>query len=117
MVTVELDDGKLILEMEGLDKLWTLKSRLEIPLAHVRGASYDPTLADVSWKGIREEGTRIPGLITGGTFYQEGKRVFWDVKDAEKTVVIDLVDERYDQLVVEVGDPLAVVDEIQSATW
>ena len=34
------------------------------------------------------------GLITAGTFYQEGERVFWDVHEPEKTVVIRLKDER-----------------------
>jgi len=32
---------------------------------------------------------------------QEGKRVFWDVHHPEKTIAIDLHDERYNELVVE----------------
>jgi hypothetical protein len=39
------------------------------------------------------------------TFYQDGKRVFWDVHHPEKTIVIDLHDERYNELVVEVHEP------------
>jgi hypothetical protein len=46
-------------------------------------------------------GTNVPGVITAGTFYQDGKRVFWDVHHPEKTVVIDLHDERYNELVVD----------------
>ena len=26
----------------------------------------------------------LPGVITAGTFYQEGERVFWDVHDPER---------------------------------
>ena len=57
----------------------------------------------------------MPGVITAGTFYQEGERVFWDVHDPEKTVVIRLKDERYARLVIEVEDPLATVAAIQEA--
>ena len=51
----------------------------------------------------------------GSTFYQDGKRVFWDVHQPEKTIVIDLHDERYNELVVEVDDPDAAVRFIQNA--
>jgi len=29
----------------------------------------------------------VPGVITAGTFYQDGKRVFWDVHHPEKAIV------------------------------
>jgi hypothetical protein len=57
----------------------------------------------------------MPGVITAGTFYQEGERVFWDVHDPEKTVVIRLKDERYAQLVIEVEDPPATIAAIHEA--
>ena len=57
----------------------------------------------------------MPGVITAGAFYQDGKRVFWDVHHPEKTIVIDLHDEQYNELIVEVEDPEAAVDLIQSA--
>ena len=60
-------------------------------------------------------GTNVPGVITAGTFYQHEKRVFWDVHHPEKTIVIDLHDERYSELVVEVDDPEAAVTLIRSA--
>jgi hypothetical protein len=39
----------------------------------------------------------------------------WDVHHPEKTIVIDLHDERYSELVVEVDDPEAAVRLIQNA--
>jgi hypothetical protein len=60
-------------------------------------------------------GTNIPGVLTAGTFYEDGKRVFWDVHNPDNTVVIELKDERYNQLVVEVADPKAAVELVQSA--
>lgn len=117
MVEITTKDDKLVLEMEGLDKLWAFKSRVEIPLSKVSGAHVaDPGVTRGLWKSLKMAGTYFPGLIAAGTFKMHGKRIFWDVKSAEKAIVIDLVDDRYDELVVEVDDPQATVDQIRTAT-
>ena len=108
-------EGKLTLHVRGADKLWAFKSSLEIPLVHIAGVRADPQAARGWYHGIRLPGTNVPGVITAGTFYQDGKRVFWDVHDPEKTIVIDLPDERFNQLVVEVADPDATIQLIQTA--
>ncbi|MER5994304.1 hypothetical protein [Streptomyces viridosporus] len=109
LVSVDRARGLLTVEFQGLDKLWTLKSRLEIPLAHVRGATNDPGIAREP-KGLRVGGTHFPGLITAGRYLHKGERLFWDVKNPDKAVVIELADaETYDRLVVEVDDPRATV--------
>jgi len=113
MTEVELTESALVLHVQGMDRLWTLKSRLEIPLAHVVGAEVDPEVARGWHKGIRAPGIHVPGVITAGTFYQEGERVFWDVHDPDKTVVIHLKDERYAKLVIEVDDPPATAVAIR----
>jgi hypothetical protein len=110
---VELTEDALIVHVRGMDRLWALKSHLEIPLSHVVGAEVDPEIAREWHKGIRAGGTHVPGVITAGTFYQEGERVFWDVHEPEKTVVIQLRDERYARLVIEVEDPRATAAVIQ----
>jgi hypothetical protein len=81
----------------------------------VVGAEADPEVAQGWHKGLRAPGTHVPGVITAGTFYQEGERVFWDVHDPEKSVVIHLKDERYARLVIEAEDPPATAAAIQGA--
>ncbi len=115
MAEVELAESTLIVHVRGMDRLWALKSRLEIPLTHVVGAEVDPQVAQGWRKGIRAPGTHVPGVITAGTFYQDGERVFWYVHDPERSVVIQLKDERYARLVIEVDDPLATAVAIQGA--
>lgn len=115
MVALSIEDGVATFEVEGADKLWALKSRLQIPLAHVRGARIDPEIARGWWHGLRAPGTSVPGIITAGTFYQHGKRVFWDVHDPSHVIVVELVDERYDELVIEVEDPAIAVATIAAA--
>ena len=82
-------------------------------LAHVAGAEAGTEPVRGWWLGIRSGGTHVPGVITAGTFHGEDERVFWDVRDAEKTVVIRLKDERYSRLVTEVEDPPATVAAIR----
>lgn len=115
MVDLSTTESVLALHVRGADKLWAFKSSLEIPLAHIAGVRADPEIARGWYHGVRMPGTSVPGVITAGTFYQDGKRVFWDVHHPENTIVIDLHDERFNQLIVEVADPAAAVAMIQAA--
>jgi hypothetical protein len=114
MATVEVQGDQLTVRIEGVDKLWTFTSRLEIPLAHVTGVAADPEVVR-GWKGWRGPGAHLPGVIVAGTFHLDGKRVFWDVHDAANAVVIDLTDERYARLVIGVDDPADTVAAIRAA--
>lgn len=114
MVTISIDNTDLVIDVHGLDKLWTLKSRLTIPLAHVRGARADPSITGRP-KGWRGPGTYVPRAIVAGTFHQDGGKVFWDVHDRDKAVVIELKDDDYERLVIEVEDPSATVELIERA--
>jgi hypothetical protein len=72
MVDITFSEGKLMLEVRGADKLWALKSSLEIPLQHIAGIWTDTEIAKGWCHGLRMPGTHIPGVITAGTFYQDG---------------------------------------------
>jgi len=110
---VSIIDGALTIEVQGWDKLWSLTSRLEIPLEHV----IDVRPADDQVEGIRAPGTHVPGVITAGTFVQEGNSVFWDVRDLTKAIALDLRDERYSKLVIEVADPNEIIGDIKQALF
>jgi hypothetical protein len=114
MASIAIDGNDLIVDVHGMDKLWSLKSRLTIPLAHVRGATADPTITREP-EGWRGPGTHLRGVITAGTFHQDGQKVFWDVHDASKAVVIELQEGDYQRLVVEVDDPSTTVELIEKA--
>jgi hypothetical protein len=112
--TVSVQGDMLTVVMHGLDKLWSMKSQLDIPLAHVRGATVDPTIVHES-KGWRGPGSNVPGVITAGTFHQYGEHIFWDVHRAENAVVIELEHDSFARLVIEVDDPSATVQLIERA--
>jgi hypothetical protein len=115
MVDISITDDQLHLEVKGLDKLWAFKGKLEIPLKHIRSVRYDPEVARGWWHGIKIVGSNLPGVITAGTFFQHGQRVFWDVHNPEQTIIIDLHDERYSELIVEVENPQFAVEQIRGA--
>ena len=115
MVDVTVEGSVAVFEVQGADKLWALQSRLEIPLRHIRGARLDPDVAHGWWKGFRAPGTHVPGVIVAGTFYQHGKRIFWDVHDPARTIVVELADERYDEIIVEVRDPAGTLAVLTAA--
>ncbi len=115
MVEISVVEDRLLLRVMGADQLWALKSSLEIPLQHVAGIRADPSVAHGWWHGLKLLGSNVPGVITAGTFYQDGKKVFWDVHHPDDTVVIELHDERYSELIVEVADPNQTVGMVRAA--
>lgn len=113
MNTVTITNNNLVVEPQGMDKLWSLKRRLEYPLASVRGATFDPG-ANNEPKGLRAPGLAIPGKWAG-TFHRDGEKSFWNVSTPGETVVIELANEHYDRLILTVNDPRALVDKINAA--
>ena len=114
MNRITLTDHSLTVEPAGLDKLWSFRSALDIPLAEVRGATHDPGMID------EPKGPRAPGLHTGsevaGTYRRDGKKDFWNVSGRADIVVIQLDGSgEYDRLVLSVDDPAQVVDRINDA--
>jgi hypothetical protein len=109
MVEVSVEGDQAVFAVQGWDKLWALRSRLEIPLAHIKGAHTDPSPKMGWFQGLKVLGASIPNVFRAGTFYQDGGWVFWDVRDPDKAIVVELRDEQFQQLVIEVCDPTATV--------
>ena len=115
MVVIKIEGNKAVFEVEGWHKVWSLRSRLEIPLAHIQDAHPDPEPAMGWFQGLKAMGTDIPNVFRAGTFYQDGNRVFWDVRHPERTIVVELQEEWYGKLIVEVADPVKSVALLKRA--
>jgi|SRR5579859_3561268 len=118
MAEIQVTGDTLVIHVRGADRIWALKSQLEIPLEHVVSAEIDPQVVEGWnnwWKGWRAPGTQLPGVIVAGTFYLHGEKIFWDVHHPEKAITIRLAHETYQQLIVEVDDPAQSVEQIQRA--
>lgn len=115
MVQINVKNEKMIVSVQGSDRLWAFKRKLEIPLAHVNAVRADREAAGKWWHGIKFFGTRLPGVLKAGTFYQQKSLAFWDIRNPANGIVIDLTHERYRQLIVEVADPSMAVEQVKAA--
>jgi hypothetical protein len=115
MVNISIKGDRIHLDVEGIDKMWAVRSHLEFPLSHILAVRVDTEAARGWWHGFRLMGSNIPGILTAGTFYQQGELVFYDVHDPDRTIVLDLDHERYKKLIVEVEDPEKAAAAIRRA--
>ncbi len=109
MVEVSVEGDRAIFELQSIHKLFALRSRLEIPLEHIVAVHADPNLTLGLFDRLKLAGAYLPGVLATGTFWEDGGLVFWDVHERSHAIVVDLADETYQRLVVEVPDPEATV--------
>ena len=111
MVAVHQEGDTVFFTIEGWHKLWSFRSELRIPRANIKSARHDPEAARI-W-GFRAPGTHIPGVLKAGTFYLvdslDNKPAFLDVQHRENAIVVELADEQYARLIIEVADPVQTV--------
>ena len=115
MSRVSVQDNHLVVTMQGIRKVLTLKSELSIPLTsivHVTACPSEERKLEI-FKGWRI-GTEVL-FYSGGTFYRDGNKAFYDVKKKEDAVIITLENEDFDTLVIGVDDPDATAEYIEKA--
>lgn len=109
MVTIEKHNENFVFEVKGLHKLWALKSELIIPAEHITDAY--PNEQNLNWMlALRMPGTHIPGLITAGTYIVKDGTIFCDVVNHSNSIVVELKDEFYKKLIIEVEDPQRAIE-------
>jgi hypothetical protein len=116
MVNVSIEASRAVFTVEGMHKMWAMRSRIEIPLVHVINAEVNHEQVGQWWHGFKLIGTDMPGLFAAGTFYYHGELVFWDVHDTTKTVIVSLEHEHYKKLIIEVADPQATAAMLNAAS-
>jgi hypothetical protein len=115
MVNVDVEGDRATFTVEGMDKLWSLRSRLEIPIAHITSAEVNHDQVGRWWHGVKLLGTELPGLFGAGMFLYHREVVFWDVRDPARAIIVSLEHETYRKLIIEVDNPEAAVAKLKSA--
>jgi hypothetical protein len=111
---VSIADGRLRVDRSGIARWFS--ASVDVPLGHVASvARADPQRARRWNKGIRLAGIEIPRRVSWGVYRQGGKLTWWDIGTGTDALLITLRDERLDQLMVEVEDPAAVIQALQSS--
>ncbi len=106
MVSITKDQEFTSFEIKGFHKVLAFKSQITVPNSHIIKA-YQDELQLTSWKRMRALGTSIPYLIKAGTFYdwEDGSTIFMDIVNYDNAIIIELIDEKYKKLIVEVQNP------------
>jgi hypothetical protein len=113
---IDIDEGSLKVTLHGLDVVWTARRHMVVPLAHVAGARLDPHVhRHGPWLGAGRTEALLDYAVAAGSMVVHGRREFWDVHHPEKAIEIDLVDEAYQRLVIEVDDPEGVAAGVNAA--
>lgn len=115
MASIEVRDGRIDIHLSISEEVLALHGALHIPLRHVIGVSAEP-VPPAAWRGVRI-GTNVPGVVVAGTFYTAEGAVFYDMRHGDRCVTIELADDRFKRVVVELEpgqDPQAVVAEIEA---
>lgn len=58
---------------------------------------------------LRFPGTHIPGVITAGTYYSKGEKIFCDVTDKSTALIFELKDGPYSRIIANVDNPDAAL--------
>ncbi len=103
MITITSSDDKFIIDIKGFHQILTLKSKIIISKNNIVNV-YQSSEEVNKWSGIRIAGTYFPFLIVAGVFYKKGRN-FWDVSNTSNAIIIELKNETFHKLFLEVKNP------------
>lgn len=105
MVRIEIQPHELIIHFPGANALLAMRSSLAIPLSHILNVRMQPPEArfdETIVEGNRGIGTYIPGKVAVGSVYTRDGNAFYAVRDPARAIAIDVRDEPFTHLVLEV---------------
>jgi hypothetical protein len=111
---IDIENDNLVFTLIGVDKVLALKSKLMIPLKHVKSIS----TATADWnyfKMLKVMGARIPKVVVDGMFLSKEGLLFYEMHDPNKCITVELENEKYKKVVFEVSDKETTAKMIQEA--
>ena len=107
MVSISVQGSVVTIKIIGFHKFLALKSQIQFNQNNIRNIKIaEDTLRSPL---IRAPGTRIPWIITAGTYIGKGKKEFWDKVYKKKSIEIELENEQYTKIVVNVENPEEII--------
>jgi hypothetical protein len=100
MVTIEISGDNVKIKVIGLHRLWAFKREVLFRKENI----IQVKIADKSLRPapIKMPGTHIPKIIAAGTYYGTKRKEFWDIDFKKESIEIDLKNEKYTKIVVNV---------------
>lgn len=114
MAQIDITEDGINVQLQGARRIHRRRP-LVASWKQVTGVRADPELG-AGFPGLKwGVGSYSPGGLSVGSFRGRDGLSFWDVKNPANTIVIDLSDHKYRRLVIEVDDPVGVIDSINRA--
>ena len=108
-------DDRLLVRPVGLVRVWALSKGIDVPVIAIADVGVSPRKDLV--KGWKLPGTNLPGIMAAGSFRSHGERNLWMVGRAKDVLVIELHDQPYRHVIVQVEDPHAAVEALRAAMY
>ena len=108
------ESDNIVFKILGMHKIWTLRSKLEIPRSSIKSVVKKTNQLSGWWKGWRIPGTHIPYFIVAGSYFKNHKRTFWDVTSQDHTIEVELEGFTHDNLMIDVENPDEAVKVLNS---
>ena len=115
-VTLQIEDGELVVRLDGWQRWTALRREVRAPLASVASASISRD-ANTLKRGYRWPGSYVPGRMYAGTWKSKGATDFWMVTNPHEVLVIDFTDQSYDRWLLNVDDPEDWVRRLRLKVW
>ena len=109
MATIEITGDELVVELTLAEKFMAARGSLHIPLSHIEAVR---VANESAWKMMWRKiiGTNAPPWKMAGTFFLNGGFVFCDFSDGARCIEVDLHDETYKQLIVQLDESTSPED-------
>lgn len=114
---LSIDNGLLHVKLEGLEKVWALKSSLSVSLANVTEVrAKEPDEKPRSyWTGLRMPGTFVPWVLKAGTYFTSFGKEFWYVTAGKGFLVLYLKEGAYQRVVLGLDDAEVWAQRVRAA--
>ena len=115
MAKVAINNEHLQVSIGAFEAVQALRVSFSVPLSCVVGATEDPNFIRAGGLGFRSPGTGLPGVIARGTFRKPGEKTLSLWGRNQEIVVIQLINHKWDRLVIGCDDAKSLVTMVNSA--
>jgi hypothetical protein len=115
MANVTIKNDSIHVSIGAFEAVQALQVSFAVPLSSVMGATEDPNFISAGGLGFRSPGTGLPGVIARGTFRKPGEKTLSLWGRNQEIVVIQLINHKWDRLVVGCDDAKSLVTLINQA--
>ena len=101
MPKIILDEKGVMIQLDGIQKILSLKGEIKIPWKSISKISGDKP----KWLIFTPKaGTNLPAVLMAGTFYRRNGKSFYYVRHLDKCITFSIKNHQFVEIVVEVRD-------------